>query len=291
MWANGDLLNVLYDRACEDDILKQDKTFKFTEIQEVNGIYYSAFIGIPAIDPLSGESTCPERFTTEKLMKKKSHMSQYLWSAVYMQNPIAPEGLEFTWEQLTCYDKLPSDKPITIRASLDPARKGKNYVSMPIFAQYKDDDRWYLIDCLYKKLSMKELYQDICYKIINNKVNQLVVENNTDTSLKHVLEEMLKKMNYFNCTIYEVYSFQNKEQRIKDNQGDVRNRLVFPRKNMFNESTEIGQFMQSVTSYSFSYPNKFDDAIDSAVLFIQKFVDDTLNVPKMSTFNRRSLGF
>ena len=291
MWANLDLLNVLYDRASQDDYLVPDTKFKFTEVQTIENKVISAFIGIPAIDPETGYSTCPDRFATDALLKKRKNMSMYLWMAVYMQNPIAPEGLEFTWEQLQTYEELPTDKPVSVYASLDPARKGKNYVSMPIFYKFAfDKDRWYLADFMYRKKSMKELYDVIVDKIIHHRIKQFVVENNTDTSLKMVLESKLKEKGYYSCTIHEIYSYQNKEQRIKDNQGDVRNRLVFPKKNLHPESTEIGQAMQSITSYSFSYPNKFDDAIDSTVLFIQQFLEESTNFASVASFDRSYYG-
>lgn len=291
MWSDGDLLNVLYDRAWEDNDLVDDKHFKFTEVQFKDNKVASCFIGIPALDPDTGFSTCPDRFSTEMLTKKKSKMDNYLWQAVYMQSPIAPEGLEFTYEVLKTYQEFPKEEPITVYASLDPARKGKNYVSMPIFYQFNfDKDRWYLADFLYRKKSMKELYDSIVDKIITHKIRQLVVENNTDTSLKFVLDNKLKERGFYSCTIYEIYSYQNKEQRIKDNQGDVRNVLVFPQKSLYPDSTEIGKAMQSLTSYSFTRPNNFDDAIDSTVLFIQKFVDSTLTVPSIGTFDRAALG-
>lgn len=291
MWANLDLLNVLYDRMCEETDMIPSKLFKFTELNIVKNKILSCFIGIPAIDPDTGQSTCPDRFSTEYLLKKKKNMSEYLWSAVYMQNPIAPEGLEFTWSQLSTYEVFPKDKPLRVYASLDPARRGKNYVAMPIFYQFQfNEDKWYLADFLYRKKSMKELYDSIVDKIIEHRINQLVVENNTDTSLKEVLETRLRQKNYYNCTITEIYSYQNKEQRINDNQGDVRNVLVFPKKNLYPDNTEIGKAMQSITSFSFMYPNKFDDAIDSTVLFIQKFVTRNLTVPSIGTFNRNALG-
>ena len=189
-------------------------------------------------------------------------MSEYLWAAVYQQNPIAPEGLGFTWSALQQYERLPKLELEAVYASLDPARRGKNYVSMPIFNKYKGDDRYFLVDFLYKKKSMKELYDDIVEKIISNNVLQIVIENNTDTSLKEVLEERLRRRRYYKCTIIEKYSTENKEIRISNHQGSVRNSIVYPKKGLYPESTDIGKAMASITSHSFDYPNKFDDAID-----------------------------
>ena len=128
---------------------------------------------------------------------------------VYQQDPISPEGLEFDWANLQQWDTFPEvTKEVVRYASLDPARKGKNYVSMPIL--YKYDDLYYVKDWLYKKKSMDELYDDIADKIVEHQLSYLVIENNTDTSLKYVIEEKLKQRRYFGCTIIEKFSSQNK---------------------------------------------------------------------------------
>ena len=285
MWANTDLLNVLYDRTCEDENLVPSNKFRFTEISPSGK---SVFIGVPALDE-NDESTCPLRYSSDKLKRLRKNMSKFLWQCVYQQNPIAPEGLEFDYSVLSQYDELPNDIGKESRyASLDPARRGKNYVSMPVM--YKYGEKYYLVDFLYKKKSMRELYDAIVDKIIEHKLNMLVVENNTDTSLKLVLDERLRAKGYFGCTIIEKYSTQNKEQRIKDHQGEVRGMVVYPNKNKVQPNTDMGMAMESITSYSFDYPNKFDDAIDSIVLFLMEFVSVVSKIAKVKPFNRSKLG-
>lgn len=285
MWANTDLLNILYDRACQEENLIPSKKFKYVELSPTG---QAVFIGVPALDE-NGESTCPLRYSTANLQKKKKNMSKFLWQCVYQQNPIAPEGLEFDYSLLEQYEEKPLGLGSESRyASLDPARRGKNYVSMPIL--YKHKEKYYLVDFLYKKKSMKELYDVIVDKIIEHRLNALVVENNTDTSLKMVLEEKLHMKGYYGCTIIETYSVQNKEQRIKDHQGDVRGIIVYPKKGTVSLNSDLGVAMESIVSYSFDYPNKFDDAIDSIVLFIMHFVNYGMKIPKVGTFNRKYLG-
>ena len=266
MWANTDLLNVLYDRyKNEDELLPSDK-FKYCEITR-NGS--AVFIGIPAMNE-KGESTCPRRYSTESLQKKKKYMSKFLWQCVYQQDPIASEGLEFDISLLRTYSVLPPrEKVSSVRASLDPARKGKNYVSMPII--YTIEGKNYLVDCLYKKKSMRELYDYIVDKIIEHGVTAMVLENNIDTSLKLVLENRMHDRGYYNCIIEEEYSYIKKEQRIKDNQGDIRNEIVYPVKELWVDGNDMATFMEHLTSYSFEYPNKFDDSIDSIVLYLTKY--------------------
>lgn len=287
MWADTDLLNVVYDRACEGDILVPDPKHKWTEVSKSGE---SVFIGIPALDE-NGESTCPKRYSTKKLKKRRKEMDRFLWMCVYQQDPIAPEGLEFDWGSLTQYDSIP-DWEIECRyASLDPARKGKNYVSMPIFYKYYASEKYYLVDFLYRKKSMKELYDPIVDKIIEHRLNKLVLENNTDTSLKEVLEERLHKRGYYGCVIIEKYSTVNKEKRINDNQGDIKGMIVYPKKGMHSPNSDMGKAMDGITSYSFSYPNKFDDGIDSIALFVMEFISKVYKFAKLKSFDRRKLGF
>lgn len=287
MWADTDLLNVVYDRALiESDIIK-DKKHKYTEVSK-NGD--SVFIGIPALDE-NDKSTCPMRFSTDKLLRKRKTMDRFLWMCVYQQDPIAPEGLEFDYGSLNTYKKLPKKQPISVYASLDPARKGKNFVAMPIFCQYEEDGKYYLVDFLYQKKSMSELYTSIVQRIVQHKVNKIVVENNTDTSLAYVLKTKLHEIGYFNCEFIEKYSYENKEKRISNHQGNIRANVLFPEKGTIVPTSEFGKAMESITSFSFNYPNKFDDAIDSVCLFVQEFISESYKFAKVTSFNRNRLGF
>lgn len=284
MWAPTDLLNVVYDRAVKDERLIDSKKFKYCEMTESGS---AVFIGVPALDD-RGNSTCPKRYSTKNLRKRREEMSHFLWQCVYQQKPVAPDGLEFDYSSLKTYTEIDENTLGTIYAVLDPARKGKNFVSMPIFATKTDEkNMYYLVDFLYKKKSMKELYESIVDKIISHRISYFTIENNTDTSLKYIIEEKLHAHGYYNCTIEEKYSVENKEQRIKDNQGAVRGNIYFPCKGKFAPNTDIAIAMESMTSYSFDYPNRYDDAIDSIVLFIQKYVDTTFSrLPVIGTFKR-----
>ncbi|MFR7590223.1 MAG: hypothetical protein ACLUVC_02170 [Longibaculum sp.] len=287
MWADTDLLNVLHDREAEGDVLIQDPKRKWVEVSKSGK---SVWIGIPALDEYDN-STCPKRYSSDKLKKKRKHMDKFLWMCVYQQNPIAPEGLEFDYSNLKQYEEIPPYIKSGIYATLDPARKGKNFVSMPIFYKIdtgsENDNQFALVDFLYKKKSMIELYDEIVEKIIEHRVRHLLVENNTDTSLKYVIEEKLRSKGYYGCTIEEKYSSENKEQRIMNNQGYVRGNIVYPKKGMYPPNTDVGKAMESLTSYSFNYPNKFDDAIDSVVLFVMRYIDKCVNdFPEVDSWQR-----
>lgn len=284
MWADTDLLNVMYDKAISSGNVVRDSFYEWVEYALDNT---ACFIRIPALDK-NGKSTCPKRFSTEYLKKIRDSLTEFLWRAVYQQDPIAPEGLEFNKSVLSYYDIKPTIEMSEARyASLDPARKGKNYVSMPI--TYRIEDKYKIVDWLYKKKDMKELYDPIVDKIIEHRINMLVLENNTDTSLKTVIEDRLFAKGYKSCTIIEKYSTQNKEQRIKDNQSTIRNEIEFPKEGTYSPSSDMGVAIDNVTSFSFSYPNKFDDGIDSLAMLAMEFINDYLKFPSVGTFDRSFL--
>lgn len=285
MWADSDLLNVVYDEMRDEKEFEYDFEHRYTERSEDGSC---VFIGIPALD-FNDESTCPKRYRTETLRRIRKNMDKYLWQCVYMQQPIAPEGLSFDYSNLRTYEKKREGRGISRYASLDPARKGKNYVTMPICYQYEGEEDFVLVDCIYQKKGMNELYDVICEKIIEHRIQKLHLENNTDTSLAFVLNRGLQSRGYFNCIISEVYSSENKERRINNNQGDIRGKIVYPAKGMFPMSTEMGRFMNDFTNYSFDRPNAYDDAPDALCLFTTHFIAENARFAKVGTFDRTEI--
>ena len=129
----------------------------------------------------------------------------------------------------------------------------------------------------------------IVEKIIEHNITRLAVENNTDTSLKTLLEDKLKAKGYTICTITEKYNTVNKEQRIKDARGDIRRFIIFKDKKMYRPNTDYGRFMKNLTRYSFDYPNKHDDAPDSMALFRTEIILDRGRPSKPKPINRVKL--
>ena len=158
---------------------------------------------------------------------------------------------------------------------------------MPIF---KTDGRnYYMIDVIFKKKAMTELYEEIIAKIEEHHITWLVIENNTDTSLKVLLDKMLEEKGIYYCSITEKYSTQKKEQRIKDNQGTLRKLMYFKPKSKYKPNSDYGKFMKNLTTYSFDYPNRNDDAPDSAVLFVTEIILQRGKPSKPQPLDRRRL--
>mgnify|MGYP000757696963 CR=1 FL=1 len=285
-WSNVDILNrIIVERDSYSPLQPTDNKYVM-ESEDHSTIV----IRVPLLDE-EGKTTCPFLYSQEEAERLRDTTDPFMFSCTYQQQPIAPTGREFDDTLLLHYDELPLDEYGNIAcnkgtvAALDPARKGKDNISMPI-CKHGYDDYYYLVDCLFQQKPMTDLYDDICDKIILNAVTLLVIENNTDTSLAKLIEEHLYKKGYYLCEIRVKYNTQPKEQRIKDNRGIVRNRIKFKNKLDYQPNSDYGRFMYNLTMYSFDYPSKHDDAPDSISMMASEIIMGKGIVPKAKPFKR-----
>ena len=130
----------------------------------------------------------------------------------------------------------------------------------------------YLWDAIFSKKPMQSLYDDIIEKIILHRITTLVIENNTDESLKTLLDDRLKARGVYWCKILEKYNTVKKETRIKDNLWTILTLIVFKDKSIVKPNTDLGRLMDNITKYSFDYPNKFDDGPDGTALYASEII-------------------
>ena len=70
----------------------------------------------------------------------------------------------------------------------------------------------------------------------------------------------------------------------------MKQNIIFPEKSLYPISTDLGQLMEQLTSYSFTYPNRFDDGIDSVIMFTMYQIADVGKSTKAIAIDRRALG-
>ena len=145
---------------------------------------------------------------------------------------------------------------------------------MPICKKHKNTGIFYLVDVLYKKKHMDYLYDEIIARIINHGINIYLIENNTDTSLRALIDTKLRASRHFNCKLEERYETANKEKRIKFFSASIIQGFKYKDKSLYTASSDYGKFMQQLTSYSFEKANKFDDAPDGMALFARRFISE-----------------
>ena len=72
----------------------------------------------------------------------------------------------------------------------------------------------------------------------------------------------------------EKYNTIAKPTRIENEKHIIKKQLVFPEKGMYGTNTEMGAFMDNLTSYNESGMNKNDDAPDACALFGSEIIEE-----------------
>ena len=118
------------------------------------------------------------------------------------------------------------------------------------------------------------MYDAICDKIIENRVILLVIESNVTSELKSNIERILKSKGYTPPEIIEKYNTESKPARIENEKHIIKKQMVFPEKGMYGTNSDMGAFMDNLTSYNESGTNKNDDAPDSCALFGSEIIEE-----------------
>lgn len=282
MWSPTDFITKLIEQEKKDYLFYVHPKFKYTYISEDKK---RVIIQVPALDPETNESSCPELASTEELLRKKRNLDPYLWETNYQQNPTTPEGLEFDYKKLKTYDRKPKNEYSASYAVIDGTRKsGKDFFAMPIFQDYFDN--YALIDCIFTKVATSELIDDIVDKIVKNHIVRIVYESNVDEDLGRLLQEKFKIRNIDFCELVPNYHFMPKATRIDIEKGRLKNRIWFPSRDIQEPNSDMYKLMQNFTLYNSQGRNKNDDAPDSVAMFSKMFIQDACTPQEITVFKR-----
>ena len=282
LWASGDYIDLKIQQLEREHTFTPHPKYPYTRISEDGSC---AIIQVPALDYETGESTCPEIKPTAELLKEKRNMEEYLWETNFQQRPTNPESLLFSYDKLRTSSKIPDSDYTGSYAVIDANRKsGKDYFSMPIFKKVPNDNMfdYYLKDCLFTKTATKDMYYDIVDKIIEHKIIYMVIESNVTSELKSNIERICREKGITPPEILEKYNFENKSARITNEMHLIKKQLVFPERGMYGVNTQIGKFMDNLTTYNSTGTNANDDAPDSCAMFCSEVIEEN-SQPQVAT--------
>jgi predicted phage terminase large subunit-like protein len=258
-----------------------------------NGV--SVFVCVPLLDYDTDESTYPKKISTFSARKKREDSPVEFW-AMDMQQPLPPEDAPFYYEKLREYTTLPKigemNRLPTCVCAIDTKRRGKDYLSMPIFFEANDSENegqtaFYLVDWLYTDKPMTECIPLIVNKIIQHKITRVIAERNTEECIAMLIIDKLKERGYTSCVVDEIYSTERKDRRIMMAEGDIKSRLILPQYGMYSAGNEIGKALLNVYGYTYTGTIAHDDAPDSLALFAKHFVMGFgIQYATMSSFSR-----
>lgn len=274
LWASGDYIDLKIQQLKKEHKFVKHPKYPYTLISEDGSC---AIIQVPALDYETGESTCPELKSTQELLREKATMEEYLWETNFQQKPTNPSALSFSYEKLRTYEIIPKSDFIGTDAVIDATRKsGKDFFAMPIFKKVQNDNinEYYLKDCLFTRTATKDMYNEIVDKIISNHINTLVIESNVTSELAQNITKILESKGVCYCEIIEKYNTIPKPTRIENEKHIIKKQLIFPQKNMYGFNTDIGKFMDNLTSYNATGMNPNDDAPDACALFASEIIEE-----------------
>ena len=269
-----------------------DKRFKFTEINEDTKF---VSIACPKLDPVTDESTYPSRYSTEDARAERDRDLR-TFMAMEQQSPLPPEGTPYYWDNLKLYSELPlkdtegGSRSNMSYAALDLPRKGNNYAALGIFYRDNNTNEFYLTDCVYEKkpldakIGNEELLDIICQKLVFHRTTNLVVETNTNSMIASEIKKRLDALNW-TCNILPVYSYENKEARIFETQSCILERIRFPERKMYAESSPMGQMMRHIVCYA--YDGKNDDGIDMVSMFAKAYINLSVKMGSIKIIEKR----
>lgn len=273
LWASGDFIALLIANCKKHFKFHKHPKYKYTYVSEDGS---TVIIQVPALDYETGLSTCPELKTTKELLLEKQDIEDYLWQTNFQQIPTDPESLFFSYNKLRTYETIPKTEYVGRYATIDATRKsGKDFFSMPILTKVPNGENidYYLEDCIFTRTATKDMYEEICNKIIEHHIVELVIESNVTSELKQNIDMILKQNGVNYCIIREKYNCENKKIRIQDQKGNVLRCIVFPQKNVFGINTDMGKFMENLTLYNDNGRNPNEDSIDSLALATREFIE------------------
>ena len=274
LWASGDYIDLKIQQLKKEHKFTKHPKYKYTLISEDRSC---AIIQVPALDYETGQSTCPELKSTAELLKEKANMEEYLWETNFQQRPTNPESLIFSYDKLRTYNTVPTSEYKGTYAVIDATRKtGKDFFAMPVFKKVENNNLfdYYLIDALFTRTATKDMYNDIVDKIIEHNIVFMVIESNVTSELKANIERICSERGVVPPEIIEKYNVENKAARITNEMHLIKKVLVFPDKIMYGINTDMGKFMNNLTTYNSDGTNANDDAPDSSAMFCSEIIEE-----------------
>ena len=274
LWASGDYIDLKIHELEKEHTFKKHPKYPYTRVSEDGSC---AIIQVPALDYETGESSCPELRPTKDLLKEKQNMEAYLWETNFQQKPTNPETLIFSYDKIRTYEIIPNSEYTGTCAVIDATRKsGKDFFAMPIMKKIPNGEAldYYLLDCIFTREATKDMYEAVVDKIIENHVTILVIESNVTSELKKNVEDILKSRGQMFCEIIEKYNTIPKQVRITNEKGIIKKQMVFPKKGIYGVNTDMGRFMENLTTYNETGANTNDDAPDSLALIGSEIIEE-----------------
>lgn len=234
---------------------------------------------IPALDPISGESNFDYLygvgFDRKYYLDMQRTTDSATYAAKYDGTPFVREGQLYSPDSLERYLELPAGEPDRVMAVVDTKGAGEDYCAMPIAAQWRGSDKWFIVDFLCDHSAPKTVNQRLVNFIDKYGVQQARFESNAaGGKVAEDVAEMLKERGAL-CAVSKKYTGSNKETRILASSSWVIDNCVFRDTTLYEPGSDYSIAMGQITSYVLDGKNQHDDAPD-ALSMLADFLSKSL---------------
>lgn len=215
----------------------------------------------------NGKLLDEETFNERAYQSAKKQVDAVIFFANYYQKEVETTG--GLYKDLQTYDKLP---PGTVKAMLDMADSGKDYLCMIIYLEY--GHKAYILDVLYTPDTLETTEQLIARMLKQHKVSKAKIERNQGGGIAaRNIENNSRKLGNFGTLFETFYQNKNKEARIRSGASYVINNIYFP----INWETTYPIFYQDILAYIPQAKNQRDDAPDTLTLIAEDLEAKTIS--------------
>ncbi len=252
---------IVFTRWHEEDLagrlIEEDGLFSEDNPQGWVVLTYQAIKeGKPSQDDprQEGEALWEEKHSREKLLATQRR-NPHVFESLYQQNPKPQEGLMY--ERFDEYDIIPIAKRRTIKAYVDTADTGSDYLCAIIYVETETAN--YIIDILYTQKPMEYTETKLAQMLSYHNVDICVVEsNNGGRGFARKVEENCRLMNNNNTKFSWLNQRENKAVRIFTHSASVQNLTKMPH----GWERRFREFHKDITHYLKNGKNAHDDAPD-----------------------------
>ncbi len=241
----------------QEEMRKQDKRMKVIET--------------PALDPITDESNFEYEkegkkvFTTKYFRDQRGMLSAEQFESEFQQQPFEAKGLLFPESELNRYFELPVDKdPDAVIAVCDTAEGGGDSVMMPIAYIYGEDV--FIEDCVFDNSTPEHTKPQCAKKLVDHKVSTATFEsNNAGSYFARDVGDLVKKMGG-KVSIRTKKTISNKQTRIEMASDGIIKHFYFKDKSLYKPSSQYGQMMRELVTYTRTGKVPHDDSPDGMSL-------------------------
>lgn len=204
-------------------------------------------------------------FTTAYFKEQREMLSDEQFESEFQQQPFEAKGLMFPEAKLNRYFKLPPDKePDAIISVCDTAESGADSVMMPVAYIYGEDV--FIEDCVFDNSPPDITKPQCAKKLFEHKVSTATFEsNNAGEYYARDVEELVTKLGG-KVSIRTRRTISNKHTRIEMASDGIIKHFYFKDKSLYKPSSQYGQMMKELTTYTRTGKVKHDDSPDGMSL-------------------------